>query len=169
LMILGILAFAGGYVQWPTGGFASFLQPGFTYFGVTPVGEVGLNPVISFFSIVFAVGGIGIAWYIWGADPQRAEKLGAQLAPIRDTLLDDYGIDRLYNATFVAAARSLGRLAADVVDPEVFDGIIGGVVGLVRGTSGGVARLETGYLRTYAIAILTGAILIVALMARGGL
>jgi hypothetical protein len=46
---------------------------------------------------------------------------------------------------------------------------VNGVSQIVRGISVGVSHLESGYVRTYAVAILTGAIVIIAFMARGGL
>jgi NADH-quinone oxidoreductase subunit L len=168
LLVLAALAAIGGYVQWPGEGFANYLEPGFSQFNVTVIGAGGLN-VISLLAALVAVGGIYLAWLIWGRGTQTAENLGKQFSGAYRVLLNDYGIDALYSATIVAGARGLGQLASGVVDRQVIDAIVNGVPNVVGGASVWVARLESGYVRTYAIAILTGAILIVAFMARGGL
>lgn len=169
LVILAVLAAIGGYVQFPGEGFVDFLQPSFSTFGVTPAVEQGLNVGLAAASIVLSVGGILIAYLIWGQSLVTAENLGKMFAPIRTVLLNDYGIDALYSMTIVALARGLGRLFADIFDGLILNGIIDSLAGLVSGLSVVIAKLETGYVRSYAVAVLAGAILIVAFMARGGL
>jgi NADH-quinone oxidoreductase subunit L len=170
LVVLAAFAVVAGYVQFPGDAFGQFLEPGFTQYGVTVASEAGLNPVVSVISALLAIGGIAMAWAVWGGTGQRAESVGKSFEPIRNILLNDYGIDALYHAVFVRSARAIGALASDVLDHDVIDGVVNGVPVLVSGASGLIGRLETGYVRSYAIAILTGAILIViAFMARGGL
>jgi NADH-quinone oxidoreductase subunit L len=168
LVVLGVLAAVAGYVQFPSGGFDGFLQSGFTAYGVTPVSEAGLNVPISLVSIVLALGGIGLAWSIWGARPQLAESIGKQFAPIHRVLLNDYHIDALYGLVVVGTARGLGRFFSSILDREVLDGIVNGVPAVVRVASDGLAQLETGYVRIYATAILFGAIIIVLYLVLAG-
>jgi NADH-quinone oxidoreductase subunit L len=169
LVVLGVLSVVGGYVQFPTEGFGNFLTPTFAYFGVAAADEHGLNAVVSLASIVVAAVGIVIAWYIWYANPKVATSLGKSFAAIGTVLMNDYGIDALYNTVFVGAARGIGQVCASIVDGLILDGIVNGVADSVRGISVAIAHLESGYVRTYAVAILTGAIVIIAFMARGGL
>ena len=169
LVVLAVAAALGGYVQFPGEGFVNFLQPTFSSFGVAPVVEHGLNAGISAASIVLSLGGILLAYLIWGRSAVTAENLGKSFAPIRTVLLNDYGIDALYGMTVVALAKGLGRFFSGIFDAVVLNGIIDGLAGLVRGISVMFGKLETGYVRSYAVAVLAGAILIVAYMARGGL
>jgi len=97
-----------------------------------------------------------------------AESLGRPLAPIRTVLLNDYGIDTLYGAVVVGSARGVGRFVSSVFDRQVVDGIVNGVPTLVRMTGDGIAQLESGYVRTYALAILFGSILIILSLIIGG-
>jgi NADH-quinone oxidoreductase subunit L len=167
LVVLAFFATVAGFV---ISGFVSFLAPGFSQFTVADASEPGLNLGISLVSAVLALGGIALAWRIWGGTGETAERLGKSFESIRSVLLNDYGVDALITTVFVGAARGLGQLISDVLDRELIDGIVNGVPSLVGGASVLVGRLETGYVRSYAIAILTGAILIVlAFMARGGL
>jgi NADH-quinone oxidoreductase subunit L len=168
LVVLAALAALGGYVQFPVDNFTRFLEPGFTFYSVTPVTENGLDVPITVLSAVVALVGIAIAWLIWGARPQLAESLGRPLAPIRTVLLNDYGIDTLYGAVVVGSARGVGRFVSSVFDRQVVDGIVNGVPTLVRMTGDGIAQLESGYVRIYALAILFGSILIVLSLIIGG-
>lgn len=169
LVILAVLAVFGGYIQFPGNALSNFLAPTFSSYGVTVASESGLNVGISAISVVLSVGGILLAWVIWGGNPQTATNLGRAFAPIRNVLLDDYGIDALYSMVVVGLARGLGQVFSAIVDGLVIDGIIDGIAVAVDGVGGALGRLETGYVRSYAVAVLAGAILIVAFMARGGL
>ncbi len=169
LIVLGALSVVGGYVQFPTGSFGEFLTPTFTYFGVASADEQGLNAVVSLASIAVAVIGIVIAWALWYANPKAVASLSKSLGGVGTVLMNDYGIDALYNTVFVGAARGLGKACASIVDGLILDGIVNGVADSVREVSVAIAHLESGYVRTYAVAILTGAIVIIAFMARGGL
>ncbi len=168
LVILAAFAALAGYVQFPGNAFAEFLRPGFTYYQVTAVEEGGLN-LISLVAAVVALGGIGLAWLIWGRQPQTAEALAKAFGPVGTILVNDYGVDALYQMVVVAPARGLGRFFAEVFDRRVIDGVVNGVPAVVRTVGDGLAGLESGYVRAYALWILAGAILIVAFMARGGL
>jgi NADH-quinone oxidoreductase subunit L len=167
LVILAVLAAVAGFTG---SGFCDFLAPGFNQFGVTVAAEPGLNLLVSGVSALLAVGGVALAWVIWGGSGQTAERLGKSFEPVRNVLLNDYGIDALYTMVVVGTTRALGQLVSDVLDGELIDGVVNGVPSIVGGASALVGRLETGYVRSYAIAILTGAILILlAFVARGGL
>ncbi|HEX5416473.1 MAG TPA: NADH-quinone oxidoreductase subunit L [Chloroflexota bacterium] len=168
LVALGVLSVVGGYVQWPGGGFDSFLDPSFTFYKVAPVTEAGLNPGLTAASIIFALGGIVIAWLIWGRRPQTAEALYRKPTGLRYVLLNDYGVDAFYSRVFVGGARALGRFFGGVFDPKVVDGVVNGLPVLAGGVGEALAAMETGYVRRYAVAILVGAIVILAYMARGG-
>ena len=53
---------------------------------------------------------------------------------------------------------------AEVVDRKVIDGAVNGVAVTVKEAGGGLRRLQTGALRNYAVAIATGAVLLLAYM-----
>jgi len=52
------------------------------------------------------------------------------------------------------------------VDDKIIDGIVNGLAALVGGTSGSARRVQTGFVRSYALTMLVGALLaIVATLA----
>jgi NADH-quinone oxidoreductase subunit L len=58
---------------------------------------------------------------------------------------------------------------ADVVDARVVDGAVNGVATLVRGAGTGLRRVQTGFVRNYALAVAGGVVLVLGFMvARAG-
>ena len=47
------------------------------------------------------------------------------------------------------------------VDNKGVDGVVNGTAALLGGTSGRLRRLQTGFVRSYALSMLTGAVLVV--------
>jgi NADH-quinone oxidoreductase subunit L len=68
-----------------------------------------------------------------------------------------------YDSTVSALMGGPGRKAFDVVnwfDRTIVDGAVNGVGRLVRGSAGGVRKVQTGYVRQYASALAVGVVLL---------
>ncbi|HEY8452477.1 MAG: NADH-quinone oxidoreductase subunit L [Micromonosporaceae bacterium] len=106
---------------------------------------------------VVALGGLG-AWALFrnGTDlvPQPA---GALVTAARANL---YG-DAINEALFEKPGRWLTR-ALVYVDSRGVDGLVNGLAAAVGGGSGRLRRLQTGFVRSYALSMLVGVVLIVA-------
>jgi NADH-quinone oxidoreductase subunit L len=138
-------------------------------YGVTVATEDGINATIAVISSILAIGGIVVAWVIWGGSRSTADSLAKAFGSIGTVLQNDYGINALYDRVLVAPVRGIGRVCAEIVDQQAIDGIVNAFPAAVSGVSGWVSRIETGYVRTYATSILFGTILIVLFMIiRGG-
>ena len=57
-------------------------------------------------------------------------------------------------------ARRIARSLADVVEVQIIDGAVNGVAALAGRTGGALRRLQTGYVRQYAVVILGGTVLL---------
>jgi NADH-quinone oxidoreductase subunit L len=57
---------------------------------------------------------------------------------------------------------SAARFLNDGIDRDVIDGAVNGVGRAFRGVGGGLRRVQTGLVRNYALAIVLGAVLLVA-------
>ena len=67
------------------------------------------------------------------------------------------------------ALRRLAAFASTVIDNRVIDGAVNGTGVVVRATAGRLRRLQSGYVRNYALGIAAGAVAILAyLLARAG-
>jgi NADH-quinone oxidoreductase subunit L len=84
-------------------------------------------------------------------------RLQARFAAVHTFLFNKWYFDELIDFTVVRPVQWFGRFAESVLERGVVaGGVTGGTVGLVRGVSAGVRRLQTGFLRYYAAAMLAG-------------
>jgi NADH-quinone oxidoreductase subunit L len=116
--------------------------------------------VVSILSLVLVLIGVGIAimMYLRTAVPLMAPENVSVFTKIarRDLLQDDFN-----EAVFMRPGQKLTQ-ALVIADNAVIDGAVRGVAGLTKGT-GSVLRLtQTGFVRSYAMWILLGAIGLVA-------
>ena len=152
LIVLAVAAAAGGILDLPWvhhDSFAHFLQPVFAT-SLLPATADNLNQwVLALVDAGVALVGIAIAWQLWR---ERAER--PALEPV--FLQRVWYWDDLYDAVIGRPGQALARFSATVVDGRVIDGAVNGVATLVRSASSGVRRLQTGYLRNYALGIALG-------------
>jgi NADH-quinone oxidoreductase subunit L len=142
---LAVLAAVGGWIQfaglWTP--ISDWLEP------VAPslVDASSLQEVVSsVVAVLLGLAGIGLAWWLYGA--RRAS------APRTWRLLQrKFWFDELYDAVFYRPAVLLARgLLSGIEQPLVF-GSIGEIAATFRDLGVGTRRLQTGLVRTYALAI----------------
>ena len=194
LVVLAGLSVVGGYVGLPAvlgGGnwFGRFLEAstGTREFPLAGGTEILLMAV----STAVAAAGIGLAWWIYvKREGEPARRLAARLKTVHRILTRKYYVDEVYNSVFVAGAMALGR-AAGWIDAHIIDGIVNGAASLTRSLSkvsmrfdGGIVdgavngvgavnqeisrflkRLQTGFVYNYAMALVFGVAVILALVA----
>src|SRR5437764_15487236 len=78
-----------------------------------------------------------------------------------------YYVDEALSLLIVRPVLALSRFATHWLEGDALDGGSRGVAWILRGTSTGLRRLQTGYMRNYALAILLGVVLIVVYYAVG--
>lgn len=78
----------------------------------------------------------------------------------------DWGFlhDYFHDSVIIRGYKTMGDLLARPFDLGVIDGIVNGVGWLVSRISGVTRRVQTGYVRTYAVALLLGVVLVIVLM-----
>src|SRR6202050_2205091 len=110
-------------------------------------------------ALVLAVGGIGVAWAMYGrvAVPAIAPR-GSVLT--RAARADLYG-DAFNESVLMRPGQWLTRLSV-FFDSRGVDGLVNGLAATSGGTSGRVRRLQNGFVRSYALSMLIGAVLLVA-------
>jgi NADH-quinone oxidoreductase subunit L len=114
-------------------------------------------------SMVVALIGIAVAHRTY-----LAHKIDARVFE-RDILARAWRIDEGYAAFFGGPGTKFADFLV-FVDTRIIDGAVNGVAKVVAGTATGLRRLQTGYVRNYALGMAVGAVLIVAwFLARGGL
>ncbi|MGH7373131.1 MAG: NADH-quinone oxidoreductase subunit L [Candidatus Rokuibacteriota bacterium] len=145
--------------------FARFLAPVLPL----PAGEhsAGVAFTLLVLSALVAIAGVALAWFVYGRMPVRAASIGVARNPLHKLLLEKYYVDELYDALFVKPIYHLSLWLARIFDPSVIDGMVNGVASLVAGWARGMRRVQTGFVMNYALAVVLGAVAVVAyLLAR---
>ena len=110
-------------------------------------------------ALVLVVIGVGIAWVMYGRVPVLAvAPRGSVLT--RAARADLYG-DAFNESVLMRPGQWLTRLSV-YFDSRGVDGLVNGLAATIGGTSGRLRRLQTGFVRSYALSMLIGAVLLVA-------
>lgn len=154
--------FAGGLFS-VNEAFVKWLEPVTSFaHGHPPVSA----PTVTAATIVVLLIGVGIAWGMYGRKPVPALAPRGSLltrAARRDLLQDDFN-----DLVFVRGGEELtGTLVQ--LDRTLVDGAVNGTAASMGGLSGLLRRLQTGFVRSYAVQMLGGAAVLVAatLLMRG--
>jgi NADH-quinone oxidoreductase subunit L len=174
LVVLAIGSVAAGYVGLPQalGGsnrFEKFLEPSFTAAAVRSTPAVpddgaateGLELGLMAVSTLVAVGGIGLAFFLFLANPRASDRLASQFPGLHRVLMHKYYVDEVYDAAIVQPIRIVSEDGLwKILDVRVIDGAVNDVAGTVGGASELLRRLQTGSVRAYAASLFLGVVLI---------
>ena len=160
LVVLAVFAALGGIFDLPWvhhDSFVGWLQPVFAHSLYADHESSPRQWVLAITDAVVAAVGVGIAWSLWR---QRAERPALEPRFLQRV----WYWDDVYDAVIGRPGQALARFSAVVVDGRLIDGAVNGVAGLVRATGSGARRLQTGYVRNYALGIALGLAAIIAFM-----
>lgn len=170
LIILAVLSGIGGFVgsfgliglaRWQP--LANFLAPLFsTVHG--PEASLGLEWISTALSVGLGVLGILGAWTLY----RRGFEYKENKNPLYQLVFHKYYVDEALSLLIVQPVVALGRVAMRWLEGGLLDGGSRDLALLLRGTGGVLRRLQTGYVRNYALAILLGVVLIIAYYAVRG-
>ena len=169
LVILGVLALAGGWIGIPKalgGGdqFAHFLEPVVSTGAPQLSGTENQERLFSVMSVVMGLIGWFIADLLYRRKPGMADRLAERAGGVYALLLNKYWIDQLYHAVIVTPLLFLSRyLLWGVVDRGVITGGASLASGSLRGLGALVQRVQSGNIRSYAgwLAIGAAALLLI--------
>jgi NADH-quinone oxidoreductase subunit L len=112
-------------------------------------------------SVVVAMLGIGIGWFIFQKEPLRR---------MPRILEEKWRLDEFYNGYIVDPLTSLSRTALwKGFDLGVIDGFVNGIGAMVTALGGVVRRMQLGFVRSYAAMMLLGAIVVIGYFVYYGL
>jgi len=111
--------------------------------------------VLALIATAAALVGIALAYATWF---RRQPSRNSGLEP--GVLKRAWGLDALYGAAVNGPGRLVSNWLAFVFDRRVIDGAVNGVGGLVRGGGGQLRRVQTGYVRSYALGVAGGVVLL---------
>jgi NADH-quinone oxidoreductase subunit L len=160
MLILALLSVVSGWVGIPESFglpirdyFAGFVRPSDFATETLQLEEHSFSFVLGGISVLVALLGIGLAYALYVQRPERSGALARSFAPLHTFLDKGWYFDALYGATFVRAARWLGKVT-NGFDRNVLGGLVGGVGRGAMRTGGLLQRLQSGGVQNYALFIL---------------
>ena len=157
--VLAFLAIFGGVIQIPGVDevVTHFRDP---VFEDSPLAASHPSVSASWFGLaiggLISLAGIAIAWYAYRVRPELPGKLEARLRPVHTLLVNKWYFDEAIDFLVVRPALAIGRFANRVFERFVVDGIVTGTQGTIRGGSGFVRAVQSGFVRSYALLLLVG-------------
>jgi NADH-quinone oxidoreductase subunit L len=154
LIVLAALSLCGGllYVnQW----IVEFLEP--------VVGFEEAEPPLSVLAmtlIILAVVLVGVAIGWWRYRVDVAPEAPVRVSPVTTFARRDLYGDALNESVFMRPGQYLTRTMV-FVDNRGVDGVVNGMAALFGGASGRIRRIQTGFVRSYALSMVFGAALVV--------
>ena len=104
-----------------------------------------------------AAGGALTAWFLYLKRPDIPATIKDKLSGLYNLLDRKYYMDDLYIKGFAAGGRAIGRTLAEKGDEFLIDGVlVNGTANTVSRLAGVMRQLQTGYLYTYAFAMIIG-------------
>ncbi len=157
LVILAVAGFFGGILNLPlfdrTHFLEHWLEPSLAHeaTSVATGTKVGLGAVVVLVGLV----GIALAYVIWY---RRRPEDNTALEPV--VLRRAWYVDSGLAALVGGPGRAVATWFADVFDKRIVDGAVNGLAVLVRNGGSQLRRLQTGYVRNYALGLAAGVVLL---------
>src|ERR1700722_923901 len=152
ILAIGSLC-AGGFLM-ISNRLIGFLAP---VVGTPPLAHGFFAPV-SIIALVLVVAGAGLAWVMYGRREVPVTAPRGSLITVA-ARRDLYG-DAINESVLMRPGQWLTRLSV-YFDNRGVDGLVNTVAATMGGSSGRVRRIQTGFVRSYALSMLVGAVLVI--------
>jgi NADH-quinone oxidoreductase subunit L len=163
LIFLAVLSIVGGLLGFPpeNGVLHHILEPVFA-----PAVELAgghhhfsfVDVILMVISLALAVGGGFLAYRAYVQDPQLPQRWARQWQTTYTLLVHKYFVDEAYAKAIIVPLYRFALGLWQVFDVAIIDRIVNGVAGFVRLDGELVSRIQTGYVRTYALWVVIGAL-----------
>ncbi|MFF5986176.1 NADH-quinone oxidoreductase subunit L [Prauserella flavalba] len=159
MIVLAVGSVAAGALLISGDTLAEFLVPSV---GELAEGEHGVLPhaLVPWLTVLISALGVGLAWMLFGRRDTAIERPQNVAWPVRAARKDLYG--NALNEALVATPSLWATRFAVFLDNRGVDGAVNGLAAALGGGSGRMRRLQTGFVRSYALSMLGGSFLIVA-------
>jgi NADH-quinone oxidoreductase subunit L len=163
LVVLAVASVAGGLINLDpeTGWLHGWLAP--SVVGFEPRVEFLPHSVLLVLAVIAGLAGLAAAWFVYGRRalvPGAAEPFWPQA---QRWALDAFYVDELYEAAIARPGERFGR-GLVWFDTNVVDGAVNGSARVATGLAQVGRRLQTGFVRSYALAVLAGTLLVVLVL-----
>jgi NADH-quinone oxidoreductase subunit L len=113
--------------------------------------------------------GLATAYWFYIVNPEMPKRLAEVQRPLYLFLLNKWYFDEIYDFLFVRPAKAIGRFFWKRGDGDVIDGTLNGVaMGAVPWFTRLAGRAQSGYIFTYAFAMVIGVVVLITWMVLSG-
>jgi NADH-quinone oxidoreductase subunit L len=166
MVTLGALTVLGGLLG------ASVQAGRIQRFLVPVVGEAehaaatgGLSEVgLSLIATTVAVAGVALGWLVYGSGRVDWARLRERFGGLRRAMAHGFYVDDAYGRGLVLPGKAASRFAAYTFDAKVVDGAVNGLGRAFARLAAAGRRVQTGLVRTYALAFLLGAVALLVVL-----
>jgi NADH-quinone oxidoreductase subunit L len=164
LIILAVLSAVGGFVGFPiiegAHKFKEFLAPSIAVLHPEAHHPMSFEIFMMAFSMSVAGVGIFIAYKCYIKNPGLPARVVAKFPVVYEYIYHKYFVDEFYDAAVVEPVKEGSDFLWHEVDEKVVDGAVNGSASTILWISAHIRKLETGFVQTYALAILLGVVVI---------
>ena len=123
----------------------------------------GIFTVPGGITLALVVAGVGLAWLMYGR--ARCPRTAPAGSPLTKAARQDLYGDAFNESVLMRPGQWLTRLSV-YFDNRGVDGVVNTVAAMVGGSSGRLRRVQTGFVRSYALSMFFGAALLVGALLR---
>ena len=163
MAVLAALTLVGGLLNLPFRSMewlGRWLEPVFTGAPTLAAGSFAEGIGSAAVALAVSVVGIAVAYRLYRRGLDDIDPLPARLGAVASVLENAYGVDRAYSAAVGGPGQRFAVWLAEGLDHVVIDGAVNGIGRAVRAAGEQLRRLQSGYVRHYALAIAGGAVLV---------
>ncbi len=175
LIVLAFLATVGGLIGIPHAidiahvgnKLEAFLAPVFEHsqhlYKIEAHGSASTEISLMVLSVLIACVGIGAAYFMYKKNPELPAKFTSKFPKFHRFIFNKWFVDEAYDVLFVNSTKKLGIFCWKGFDVKVVDGIVNGVAKVVGGLSAVLRHTQTGFFHNYAITMVLGTVVMVAI------
>jgi NADH-quinone oxidoreductase subunit L len=160
LVVLSVLAFVGGilHLPWhPAWNPLGWLGPVFGSAQYEAHQSAGTLWGLGVADAAVALVGLALAFSLWS---RRVVRPALEPAVLQRA----YFLDDIYDAVIGRPGQAFASFCATVIEAKVIDGAVNGVGRITRAAGGNLRKVQTGFVRQYALGIVFGAVVLLAWM-----
>ncbi len=168
LGVLAIFSAGAGFLGIPfwsnLHGIRNFLAPVFPEPAEAAHHAVGTEIVLMLFSLVIALVAVWLAYRLYVEKPALAQKTRERFSGLYTLLLNKYYVDEVYERLVAEPCRRGAYWLWERLDVEQIDGLVNGAAEWIRWDSQKLRRLQTGFVRNYALSLFLGAVVVMTFL-----
>jgi NADH-quinone oxidoreductase subunit L len=174
LVILAVLSVIGGWFALPAffqgpDYFANFLAPIFggheSAEAASEAAAHSLELILAGVAVGAALIGLAVAYWLYLKRPEKADGLAKSLKPAYTILLNKYYVDELYAKVIVNPLVWIStNVLWKIADVAGIDGTVNGIADGTTAIGDGVRHTQSGNTRSYAVWVVIGALLVLAVI-----